>query len=78
MPFNGEQTLIAIDQLVNALLGGWADETLSARCYRKRHKRIFRIAEAVIDSLFFFQLEHCKEAYRSERLRLQSPPEERA
>lgn len=28
------QVFIACDQLLNAILGGWADETLSARAYR--------------------------------------------
>ena len=26
--------LVACDQLVNALMGGWPDETLSSRCWR--------------------------------------------
>ena len=26
--------MIAVDQLLNTLLGGWPDETLSSRCYR--------------------------------------------
>ena len=30
----GKRTLIAVDQLINTLLGGWPDETLSSRCYR--------------------------------------------
>lgn len=30
----GKKVLIAFDQLVNALAGGWQDETLSSRCYR--------------------------------------------
>ena len=30
----GKRTLIAVDQLLNTLLGGWPDETLSSRCYR--------------------------------------------
>lgn len=34
----GKQVLVALDQLVNALFGGWADETLSSRCWRKRDK----------------------------------------
>lgn len=29
----GKRTLIAVDQLLNTLLGGWPDETLSSRCY---------------------------------------------
>lgn len=30
----GKRTLIAVDQLINTLLGGYPDETLSSRCYR--------------------------------------------
>lgn len=33
------QALIAIDQLANAMLGGHADETLSARAHRMREKK---------------------------------------
>ena len=33
------QLFIAIDQLGNALLAGYADETLSARAYRSQHKK---------------------------------------
>lgn len=29
-----KQILIAIDQLANAVIGGWADETLSAAAWR--------------------------------------------
>ena len=44
------QILIALDQLTNTIFGGWADETLSARCYRE--KRWF---QHVINLLFFWQ-----------------------
>lgn len=30
----GKRTLIAVDQLLNTLRGGWPDETLSSRRYR--------------------------------------------
>ena len=30
----GKRTLIALDQLLNALLGGWPDETFSSRAWR--------------------------------------------
>lgn len=33
-----QQFLIAADQLINTLLGGMADETLSARAHRMRTK----------------------------------------
>lgn len=50
--------LIAIDQLVNALLFGAADETISSRCYRgailtKDLKLKWRIAYKVVNALFF-------------------------
>ena len=71
-----KQVLIAIDQLGNALLGGYADETISARCWRLHTKskawfRLFKFVE------FLFGSGHCLESYHSELLRRQSPAEER-
>lgn len=67
-----KQFLIAIDQLANTLLGGMADETLSARSWRTQspiHK--------AIDAVFFFDRQgmkrHCQLSYESELLRLQLP-----
>ena len=57
------QLVIAVDQLFNAVLAGWADETLSSRAYRCRDVRKWRIIMRVIDSLFFWQDGHCKRAY---------------
>ena len=75
-----KQFLIALDQLVNAMCfwlpgGVWADETLSSRAHRIQdtHPRLRRFLNAV----FFRQEDHCREAYESERKRLQSPPEHR-
>jgi len=71
--------LIAIDQLVNTLFGGWADETISARSWRlDGTARRWSIARRVIDGLFFFQKDHCMNAYNSEMLRMQIAPEYRA
>lgn len=71
-------TLIAVDQLLNTLLAGWPDETLSSRAHRMDgRKRRWTIARAVIDGLFFWQTAHCKQAFESERLRRQAPPETR-
>jgi hypothetical protein len=64
------QVLIALDQLVNALLGGWADETLSSRAWRTS-KTLAR----VIDTILWFDKDHCFESYVSEQLRTQLPPE---
>ena len=72
------QVLIAFNQLINALFSGWADETLSARCYRE--KRWFR---HVIDLLFFWhknsegKRNHCEQCYRHERERKDLPEEYR-
>lgn len=60
------QLAIALDQLLNALLAGWADETLSSRAYRCRDVRRWRIVMRVIDGLFFWQDGHCKKAYEVE------------
>ncbi|MFD1806261.1 DNA helicase UvrD [Pasteurella oralis] len=70
--------VIALDQFINAFLGGGADETLSSRAYRgailqskprKRWKIIYRVIEAI----FFFEKAHCKTAYESELNRKQYP-----
>lgn len=70
------QILIAIDQLINAVFGGWADETLSARCWRCRYIQPFKTLQPVIDRLFFDPA-HCVDSYLSERKRSQLPPEYR-
>lgn len=73
------QSLVAFDQLVNALVfGGWADETLSSRSYRLElaHSR-WGFTRPLIDAIMFFQADHCRKAYESELLRLQSPVSER-
>ena len=51
------QVLIAVDQLLNAALGGHADETLSARAHRMREKkhRYWGWTAGAIDRLFFWQ-----------------------
>lgn len=68
-----KQVLIAFDQLVNAVFGGWADESLSSRAWRTRdqHPYLYR----VIDAIFFWDVNHCEESYQSERDRIHLPPE---
>ena len=68
------QVLIAIDQLANTIFNGYADETLSSRAHRRQHKnRFWKYGRIVIDTIFFFQKEHCKKAYLSELERKQYP-----
>lgn len=65
-----KQFLIAFDQVVNTLVyikgDGWgfADETLSARAWRLREQSPYPYR--IINALFFWQENHCKEAYESE------------
>lgn len=70
------QLLIAIDQLLNAFLGGYADETLSSRAYRAHSKgKWLGVLAEIIDLVFFWEEAHCKTAYESERQNRQLPPE---
>ncbi len=76
MPKRTEQIPIAIDQLVNTICGGWADETISSVAWRKRQEgKGWAILRRVIDTLFFWQTNHCRSAYESEKNRRQLPPE---
>lgn len=70
-----KKVLIAIDQLLNAFIGGWPDETLSSRAYRweKDGKRSW--TRKLIDVMFFWEEEHCYASYISEREGRQLPPE---
>ncbi len=73
-----KQVLVALDQLGNTLIGGWADETISARAWRLRNvSRLWRGLQRFIDALFFWQDSHCEASYLAERLRVHLPPEER-
>ena len=71
-------TVIALDQLCNALAGGAADETFSSRCYRgaklsDKPKKRWRFWYTLVNKLFWWQKDHCKSAYESEVLRRQYP-----
>ena len=69
----------ALSQLLNAILFGFADESLSSRSYRSQHKRRWRVMRALIDAAFW-PIEgagHCERAYWREMERWHSPPEMR-
>ena len=65
--------MVAFDQLFNALFGGTCDETLSSRAHRLKVERGRKIPSMIINAIFFFQEDHCKEAYESEINRLHLP-----
>lgn len=76
--------LCSVDQLVNALFGGWCDETMSSHAYRLwRDQKPAGFLMRVYDALFAWQtvprgaIGHCHGAYLKERQRYQSPPEQR-
>lgn len=75
MPGYGKSVLIAIDQFINTLLCGWPDETLSSRAWRWELDGIRSWPRKTIDALFFFDPNHCRESYESERTGRQLPPE---
>ena len=70
--------LISIDQLVWVFvtLGyGYPDETISSASYRYEKKGALwaRFMRPFVDFLFFFEKDHCRNAYQSEVLRTQAP-----
>ena len=70
------QIAIAADQLVNTLLAGMSDETLSARAWRNHLVSAkWRFTMNVIDAIFFWQQDHCKQSYFAEFERKHLPPE---
>lgn len=77
---NVKQLLIALDQLVNVLIGlvcgyrSWADETLSAKAYRLELERGRSWARKLIDALLWFDADHCRTSYESEIHKRQMPP----
>lgn len=74
---DGFQVLVAIDQFVNTMIGGYADETLSARAWRYSLEGRRKWLVKILNCLFFWQDNHCLEAYESEIYRRQYPEEYR-
>lgn len=54
--------LIAADRLVNTIFGGRVGETLSSRAYREQWK-----IRPLIDTVFFWEVNHCEESYKWDR-----------
>lgn len=61
---------IALGQLINALFNGSPGETLSAACYRCRNYSVWRrLMYKAINSIYFWQLNHCRLVYESNHMR---------
>lgn len=70
-----QQKAIAVDQLINTFIrGGMADETISARAWRNRDKG-WGYFVRLVNTLFFWQDNHCRSAYEAEATRKQLPEE---
>ena len=70
--------LIALDQLAWVLLtlgNGQPDETISAALWRmeQQGKHAGRWLRPVVDALFWFDPEHCRTSFESERTQAQLP-----
>ena len=63
-----QRLLIALDQLLNTLLRGDEDETMSSRCWRENR----RCLVTLIDHIFWFDPDHCRTSYESELLKRKS------
>ncbi len=80
---NAHQMAIAIDQLGNVIVSiffrekAWADETLSAHAWRWHLDGVRDWPYRLIDTLLFWQQDHCRSAYESEVGGLQLPEQER-
>ena len=72
-----KNVLIALDQLLNTVCGGFPDETRSAVCYRKSQEKGhygFKLLKFILDiTLTPIKQDHCFESYYSEMKRSQLP-----
>ncbi|WP_303172290.1 pseudouridine synthase [uncultured Desulfovibrio sp.] len=68
---------IGLDQLINALFGGWPDETISSRAWRWELAGVRSWPRKLLDGLALIlgDKDHCRESFESERLGRQLPPE---
>ena len=68
---------IGLDQLINALFGGWPDETISSRAWRWGLAGVRSWPRKLLDGLALIlgDKDHCRESFESERLGRQLPPE---
>lgn len=77
------QTILWFDQGFGILFStlvkqkGYADITLSARAYLWEQESKFKWLRKVIDIIFFWQKEHCKDAWETEKKLGHFPPEMR-
>ena len=60
----GERIFVLLSQTGNAIfLYGNPDETISARCYRHRNEPIWSKAYEILNTVFFWDEDHCYESH---------------
>jgi hypothetical protein len=52
------RVVVSLDKLINVLLGGKENETICARCWRKRKQPMYKVLCKIIDALM--GKNHCK------------------
>lgn len=68
--------LVALTQLLNTVLGGYPDESTSSRAHRQRRVKLrWDVTRRLINMVFFWEQDHCRDAYLSEAAYRQMPPE---
>ena len=72
--------LLGLDQLVNVILGGMPDETISSRCHRKAKagQWFWKSASKVVDKIFFWDKRHCQSSFENEKVGKHLPEELRS
>lgn len=70
------QVALAFDELLNAIFcDGRADETMSSNCWRMEQAgRPWGFMRPVIDTLFWFDANHCQTSYEAMLLRAKTAP----
>ena len=80
---NFHQILVSWDQAITTTIcsiilpneKSYGDETMSARALRWENNRIRSWPRKLIDTIFWWSENHCKESYESEKKGKQLPPE---
>lgn len=71
-----KQIAIAADQLIKAIFGGYAGETMSSRCWRLRSFQPYKTLRPVIDGLFYlWGRDHCQRSYENRMAYIPKDPE---
>jgi hypothetical protein len=59
---------VTISQVANVMTGGLPDELLCSRMWRKKQAghKVGIVMVKILDTIFFFDKDHCKDSYEAE------------